>query len=57
LALFTIGGVDLTAALNALFEAHGGAQNQANIYSLALPNSVLAAIGPPLAILYARTTQ
>jgi hypothetical protein len=42
LAFFRIGGVDLTASLNALLETHGGQQATANIYTLDLPASVLA---------------
>lgn len=43
LSSFLVDGNDLTAALDALFEAGGGAaSNQYNVYSLALPVATLA---------------
>jgi len=39
-ASFTEGGVDLTSALNALFEASGGADGEYDVYQLTLPASV-----------------
>jgi len=43
-ASFKLNGVDLTSALNTLFESHGGASREYNIYDLVLPNSVFAAL-------------
>ena len=43
-ALLTVGGVDLTAAFNALLNATGGTQTEYNVYALELPNAVFAAI-------------
>ena len=42
LGLFTLDGNSLTMALNALFEASGGADTEYNVYSLALPGSIFA---------------
>lgn len=39
---FTMNGVDLTASMNTLFEAHGGASREDNVYTLALPTSVFS---------------
>lgn len=43
-ASFTLDGMDLTGALNAVFEAHGGTQVEYNVYSLVLPPSLYAAL-------------
>lgn len=43
-ASFTVNGVDLTGALNTLFEAHGGASREDNVYTLALPASTFAGL-------------
>ena len=43
-AQLTVGGVDLTAAFNALLNATGGTQTEYNVYTLQLPGSVFAAI-------------
>ncbi len=45
LASFSVDGVDLTAALNALFEAPGiGTQQQDDVFTLALSGAALAAL-------------
>jgi len=43
-ASFTVNGVDLTGALNTLFEAHGGASRENNVYTLTLPASTFAGL-------------
>jgi hypothetical protein len=43
-ALLTVGGVDVTAAFNALLNATGGTQTEYNVYTLNLPAAVFAAI-------------
>jgi len=43
-ASFTVNGVDLTGALNTLFESHGGASREDNVYTLALPASTFAGL-------------
>ena len=37
-------GIDLTAELNTLFESHGGASREANVYTLALPTTTFAGL-------------
>lgn len=37
-------GIDLTAELNTLFESHGGASREANVYTLALPTTTFASL-------------
>lgn len=45
-ASFTLNGtLNLTAALNALFEASPGANSQARVYTLTLPSATFAALG------------
>lgn len=41
---FTLNGIDLTTDLNTLFESHGGASGEYNVYTLTLPNSTFAAL-------------
>ncbi len=41
---FTVGGVDMTSALNAAFESHGGANTEYDVYSLPLPAGVLVSL-------------
>lgn len=36
-ASFTVNGIDLTSALNTLFESYGGSSKEDNIYTLVLP--------------------
>ncbi|MBK7491688.1 MAG: hypothetical protein IPI17_06520 [Nitrosomonas sp.] len=43
-ASFTVNGVDLTSALNTLFESHGGASKEDNVYTLTLPSSIFAGL-------------
>lgn len=43
-ASFTVNGVDLTSALNTLFESHGGASKEDNVYTLTLPSSTFAGL-------------
>jgi hypothetical protein len=43
-ALFTLGGVDLTTDLNTALEGHGGANREYDIYSLTLPSSTFATL-------------
>ena len=43
-ASFTVNGVDLTGALNTLFESHGGASKEDNVYTLTLPSSTFAGL-------------
>jgi len=43
-ASFTVDGNDLTALLNADFEARGGSQAEYNVYTVALPGSAFAAL-------------
>ncbi len=43
-ASFSVDGVDLTAQLDALFEAKGGTQSEYNVYTLALPGSTFGAL-------------
>jgi PEP-CTERM motif len=43
-SLFTAAGADLTAALNAAFEAHGGGNREYNLYTLTLPSSTFATL-------------
>lgn len=43
-ASFTLNGIDLTASLNSLFESHGGANREDNIYTLTLPSLTFAAL-------------
>jgi len=43
-ASFCINGVDFTGALNTLFEAHGGASREDNVYTLTLPASTFAGL-------------
>ncbi|MBS0424448.1 MAG: hypothetical protein JSR71_08520 [Proteobacteria bacterium] len=43
-ASFSINGVDFTGALNTLFEAHGGASREDNVYTLTLPASTFAGL-------------
>jgi hypothetical protein len=43
-SLFTAAGADLTAALNAAFEAHGGGNREYNLYTLTLPASTFATL-------------
>lgn len=44
-ASFTLNGIDLTSAMNALFESSGGATREYNIYELMLPSSVFTQLG------------
>lgn len=44
MASFTINGVNLTGALNTLFNAHGGATKEDNVYTLTLPSSTFAGL-------------
>lgn len=41
---FTLNGIDLTSELNTLFEAHGGANREDNVYTLTLPSLTFAAL-------------
>jgi len=41
-ASFTLNGIDLTTSLNTLFESHGGASREDNVYTLTLPGSTFA---------------
>lgn len=41
-ASFTLNGIDLTNALNTLFESHGGGRSEDNVYTLALPAGTFA---------------
>jgi hypothetical protein len=41
---FSVDGFDLTEALNALFESHGGGSGEYNIYTLNLPAGALATL-------------
>ena len=41
---FTLNGIDLTSALNTVFESQGGARSEDNVYTLALPSSTFAAL-------------
>lgn len=43
-ASFTVNGVDLTGALNTLFESHGGGSREDNVYTLTLPASTFAGL-------------
>jgi hypothetical protein len=43
-ASFTLNGIDLTATLNSLFESHGGANREDNVYTLTLPSLTFAAL-------------
>jgi len=43
-ALFTVGGVDLTTDLNTLFDSHGGQLNEYSVYTLTLPSSTYGAL-------------
>ena len=43
-ASFTLNGIDLTSALNTLFESHGGANREYNVYTLTLPSLTFAAL-------------
>ncbi|MDE2388451.1 MAG: hypothetical protein KGN35_05135 [Betaproteobacteria bacterium] len=43
-ASFTVNGVNLTGALNTLFESHGGASREDNVYTLTLPSSTFAGL-------------
>lgn len=43
-ASFTVNGVNLTGALNTLFNAHGGASKEDNVYTLTLPSSTFAGL-------------
>jgi len=43
-ASFTINGTDFTGALNTLFESHGGASREDNVYTLTLPSSTFAGL-------------
>lgn len=43
-ASFTVNGIDLTSALNTLFEAHGGVNREDNVYTLTLPASAFAGL-------------
>lgn len=43
-ASFSVDGVDLTAALSALFEASGGSQSEYNVYALPLGGAALTAL-------------
>lgn len=43
-ASFTVNGVDFTGALNTLFESHGGASRENNVYTLTLPSSTFAGL-------------
>ncbi len=43
-ASFTVNGVDFTSALNTLFESHGGASREDNVYTLTLPSSTFAGL-------------
>lgn len=43
-ASFTVNGVDFTGALNTLFESHGGASREDNVYTLTLPSSTFAGL-------------
>lgn len=45
LASFSVNGIDLTAALNAVFEANPSDDGQVGVYSLTLPASTYAALG------------
>lgn len=42
LLLFEVGGIDVTALMNAQFEASGGGDNEYNVYAIDLPASVFA---------------
>jgi hypothetical protein len=44
IASFAVGGIDLTALLNAAFESRGGASGEYNVYTIALPNSAFPAL-------------
>jgi len=41
---FSVDGFDLTGALNALFEAHGGGSGEYNVYTLSLPGPAFASL-------------
>lgn len=43
-ASFTVNGIDLTSALNTLFESHGGTSREDNVYALTLPASAFAGL-------------
>lgn len=43
-ASFTVNGIDLTGALNTLFESHGGGSRENSVYTLALPVSTFAGL-------------
>ncbi|MGZ0020687.1 hypothetical protein [Nitrosomonas sp. wSCUT-2] len=43
-ASFTVNGIDFTSALNTLFESHGGASRENNVYTLTLPASTFAGL-------------
>lgn len=43
-ASFFVDGNDLTGLLDAAFEGSGGAQNEYNVYTIALPNSAFASL-------------
>ena len=49
-ASFTLNGIDLTSDLNTLFESHGGASREDNVYTLTLPGSTFAALGTGTAL-------
>jgi hypothetical protein len=44
-AAFSVDGVDLTAALDTLFEASGGTQLEVNVYTLPLTGGALSVLG------------
>jgi hypothetical protein len=43
-SLFTAPGADLTVSLNAVFEGHGGANTEYDVYSIPLPASTFATL-------------
>jgi hypothetical protein len=46
---FSIDGIDLTSLLDAAFESFGGAQLEYNVYTIALPVSILSALADGIA--------
>ncbi|WP_292994277.1 hypothetical protein [Nitrosomonas sp.] len=44
-ASFSVNGIDLTSALNTLFESHGGGSREDNVYTLTLPATTFSALG------------
>jgi len=68
-ATFTVGGISVTAALNAALEGHGGANDEYDIYTVTLPSTTFSALasgtpsltldlqGPGLSVLGPSTTN